>query len=131
MFAQTKTKKLSNENIVLNFLKGLLVAISISFALIILFALFLKWLDLSDVWIVPMTLLIKGISVLIGSLVAIRGTSKGLVKGLSFGAIYTLLAFVIFGVLAQNFSFDIGLLLDFAFTMLLGAIVGIIKVNRA
>lgn len=131
MFAHTKTKTDAKENVVLDFVKGLIVAILISFALIVVFALILKWLDLSDNWIVPITLVIKGVSVLFGSIVAIRGKSKGLIKGVVFGLLYTFFAFLIFGLLAKNFTFDLGLLLDFAFTMLLGAIVGIIKVNRS
>ena len=130
MAVGSKTKSIAKENIVFDFVKGLIVSIILSFALIIVFALFIKWLDLSDVWIVPITLLIKAISVLLGSIIAIKGTSRGLIKGAVFGTIYILFAFVIFGTLAGSFSFDVGLLLDFAFAALLGAIVGIIKVNR-
>lgn len=130
MFASSKTKSVAKENVFFDFLKGIIVSVILSFALIIVFALLLKWLDLSDVWIVPVTLIIKAVSVLAGSLVAIKGNSKGLIKGAVFGAIYVCLAFVIFGFLAGSFTFDVGLLLDFAFASLLGAIVGIIKVNK-
>ena len=69
-------------------------------------------------------------NVVLESLVASKGTSKGLIKGAVFGVIYVSLAFLIFGLLASSFTFDIGLLLDYGFAALLGALVGIIKVNR-
>lgn len=130
MFGRSKSKSLSNENVVFDFAKGLIVSILISFALIVVFALLLKWFDIGDLWIVPITLIIKGISVLCGSILSIKGTSKGLLKGVIFGAIYVCFAFIIFGLIAGGFTFDAGLLLDFAFAMLLGGLVGIIKVNR-
>ncbi len=133
MFAKLKTKSISNENknMIFDFVKGLLASIMISFALIILFAFILKCFDISDIAIVPVTLLIKGISVFVGSFIAIKGKSKGLIKGVVFGAIYVILAFLVFGIIAGNFSFDVGLLLDFAFAILLAGLVGIIKVNKA
>ena len=114
MAVGTKTKRIAKESVVLDFLKGLIVSIIISFAMIILFALFIKWFDMSDVWIVPITLVIKGVSVLFGSLIAIKGTSKGLIKGAIFGAIYVVFAFLIFGILAGSLAIDVSLLLDFA-----------------
>lgn len=130
MFAHSKTNKISKDSIVLDFVKGMIVALLISLALVILFAFCLKWFSLSDSTIVPITLLIKGISVLVGSLIAVRGNSKGLIKGLSFGAIYIVFAFIVFSLLAGSFSLGVSSLLDLAFGALLGGIVGIVKVNR-
>ena len=132
MFAWLKSKTISEDNksVIFDFVKGLLASILISFALIVLFAFILKCFDISDVAIVPSTLLIKGISVFVGSIIAIKGKDKGLIKGAVFGAIYVVFAFFIFGIIAANFTFDLGLILDFAFAVLLGSIVGIVKVNR-
>ena len=130
MFAHSKTENFSNENIVFNFFKGILLATLTSLGLIVLFAFCLKWFSLPDIVITPVTLAVKGISVLIGSLVAVKGESKGLVKGVSFGAIYIVIAFVIFSVLSGTFSFGVSSLLDLAFASLLGGVVGIVKVNR-
>ncbi len=132
MFAHFKSKSISdeNKNLIFAFVKGLLAALLISFALIVVFAFILKCFNISDVAIVPVTLLIKGISVFVGSMIAVNGKNKGLVKGVVFGAIYVLLAFLVFGIIAANFTFDFGLILDFAFACLLGALVGIVKVNK-
>lgn len=131
MFASSKTKFDSNENVMLDFLKGILIASLISLGLIVLFAYSLKWFEISDVFIVPATLIIKGISVVIGSVIAIKGTSKGLVKGALFGAIYIVVALVVFSVLAGTFQIGVSTILDIAFASLLGGIVGIVKVNKA
>ena len=130
MFASSKIKIDSNENVFFDFFKGILIASLTSLGLVILFAFCLKWFDLSDVYIVPTTLAIKGVSVLIGSLFAIKGTTNGLIKGAVFGAIYILFALIVFSVLAGTFSFGTTTLLDVAFASLLGGVVGSIKVNR-
>jgi len=130
MFASSKTENFANENVVFNFLKGILISTLLSLGLVVLFAFCLKWFALSDTVIVPVTLAIKGVSVLFGSLFAVKGHSKGLIKGLLFGAIYIVIAFIVFSVLSGSFAFSVSSLLDLAFTSLLGGIVGIIKVNR-
>ena len=123
-------KNMFFSQIVLDFLKGIIIALLISLGLIIAFAFLLKWFDINDNFIPAITLLVKGLSVLIGSLIAIKGDSKGLLKGVCFGSIYIFLAFVIFSILSGNFSINLSILLDLAFAAIIGGIVGIIKVNK-
>lgn len=127
-YAKTSTGKL-NENIVFSFLKGLIISILISFALIILLAFSLKWFSLDEKYISPLNLVIKTVSVLIGSFVAIKGENKGLIKGVVFGLIYILSAFLSFSLLSNSFNVNSGLLLDILFACIAGGLVGIIKVN--
>ncbi len=130
MFGRSKTETLSNENIIFDFFKGLLVATLLSLGFVILFAFCMKWFMIADEFIAPITLVIKGVSVISGSAIAIKGKSKGLIKGMMFGVIYILLAFVVFSMLAGTFSIGLNTLLDVAFASLLGGIVGIVKVNK-
>ncbi len=130
MFARSKTKTIAKENIILDFAKGIVIAMLISLALIVLFAFCLKWFNISDGFIVPVTLIIKGLSVLVGSLIAVKGNSRGLLKGAGFGAVYIVIAFLVFSILSGSFGIGLSSLLDFAFSILLGGIVGIVKVNR-
>lgn len=125
-FSKSGTK----QNNILNYLKGLIVAMLISFGLIILLALSLKWFSLDEKFITPINLGIKTISVIVGSLIAIKSESKGLVKGVTFGLLYVILAFVSFSILAKSFAVDLSLLLDIVFACLAGGIVGIVKVNN-
>ena len=129
MFQQAKAY--SNENIVFDFFKGLLVAALLSLGLVIFAAFCLKWFSIGDEFIAPITLLIKGASVFVGALFAIKGHSKGLVKGVIFGLVYVVVAFIVFSVLAGTAVFGVSTILDVLFASLLGGIVGIVKVNKS
>ena len=89
-------KNTFSKGVILDFVKGIIIAIALSLGLTVLFAFILKWVNISDSFIPAITLLIKGISVLVGSLVAVKGDAKGLIKGASFGEIYIIFAFLIF-----------------------------------
>lgn len=130
MFSRSKSEKLSNDNIFFDFVKGIIIAIIISLGLVVLFAFILKGFSLSDSVITPVTMIIKAVSVVVGALVAVKGNSKGLVKGISFGTIYIVIAFLIFSILAGSFSVGVSGLLDLISAATCGGIVGIIKVNR-
>lgn len=127
--AFAKSEKLSN-NLLLSFVKGLIVSMLISFGLIILLAFCLKWFSLDEKYILPLNLAIKTISVLVGSGIAIKGESRGLIKGVSFGFLYIITAFVSFSILAKSFSVSLSFVLDVVFACLAGGLVGIIKVNK-
>lgn len=118
------------DNLILSFIKGLIVSMLISFGLIILLAFCLKWFSFDEKYISPLNLAIKTISVLIGSIIAIKGESKGLLKGVCFGLLYIVVAFVSFSVLAKSFAIDVSFLLDVLFSCIAGGLVGIIKVNK-
>lgn len=126
----TRTKNLQNENIILNFIKGLIISLMISFGLVILFAFILKWSPLLENYIFVGTMLIKILSASVGAILAIKGDSFGLFKGLLFGLIYISFAFIIFSFLAGNFDFDKQTILDYVLCGLTGAIIGVIKVNK-
>ena len=128
-YSKSKTEKISS-NIVVSFLKGLIVSMLVSFALIILLALSLKWFSLDEKFISPINLAIKTISVIVGACIAVKGENRGLIKGVAFGLLYIVSAFVSFSVLAKSFSLDMGFVLDILFAGIAGGIVGIIKVNR-
>ena len=128
-FAKSKSSIMGG-NIILGYIKGLIVSMLVSFALVILLAFSLKWFSMSEKLISPINLAIKTISVLVGSCIAVKGNSKGLLKGVLFGFLYISLAFISFSFLANTFSMDLSLILDVLFACIAGGIVGIIKVNR-
>ena len=122
--------KSEKNNLVLDYLKGLILSMMLSFGLVLIFAFSLKWIAINDSTIMPINLAIKIISVIFGSMVAVKGDSKGLVKGVIFGMVYMLVAFVSFSILASSFMFDLSFLLDVVCSAIAGGIVGIIKVNK-
>ena len=113
-----------------NYIKGIVVAIISSLLLVVVFALFVKWFTLSDRVIVPVTMCIKGVSVALGAIFAVRGESRGLIKGVAFGAIYISISFLLFGLLSGSLSFGLSNLLDLVCVCALGGVVGIVKVNK-
>lgn len=130
MTSFSRTSELSNENVLLSYLKGLIVSLLISFAFVILFAFCLKWFDISENYIFVGTMIIKVLSAMFGAMVAIKGKSKGLIKGLIFGIVYISIAFIVFSFLAGSFTFDGQTALDFLASSIIGGIVGVIKVNK-
>ncbi len=127
---KTKNKERSEGTLILlRYLKSLFISLIITFGCIIIFAFVIKWASLPDSVISPVNLVIKGISVFFGVFVLTKASTKGLVNGIIFACLYTLLAFTIFSLLAGTFVLGFGLLADFAFTAVVGAIAGIIGVN--
>lgn len=127
--AKSKSSSVS-ENLILSYLKGLIVSMLVSFGLVILLAFSLKWFSVSEKLITPLNLLIKTISVVVGSCIAIKGESKGLIKGVLFGFLYITAAFASFSFLSKTFMIDLSFMLDVLFACVAGGTIGIIKVNR-
>ena len=129
---KTETQK-QNEGIIkqniFRYLKALFVSLIITFACIILFAFIIKWASLPDKVISPVNMAIKAISVFFGAMVLTRNSTKGMLQGLLFAGIYTILAFTIFSILAQNLTLGLGLIADLAFAVVVGAIGGAVGVN--
>ena len=127
----SNTTVITKNNETLRFTKGLIVAVILSLGLVLLFAFCLKWFDLADSFIVPVNMAIKGLCVVVGSIISIKkDTEKGLLKGASFGALFIVLAFVVFSILSGSFSLNLSNLLDLVFASTLGGIVGVVKVNK-
>ena len=110
----------------LSFLKCLFIALIITFASNILFAFVIKWVGLSDSVITPVNLVIKALSVFIAVLVLTKNKTRGLIKGISFAIVYTFASFIIFSILAGEFVLGLGLVADFAFNIIVGAITGLL-----
>lgn len=129
---KTETQK-QNEGIIkqniFRYLKALFVSLIITFACIILFAFIIKWASLPDKVISPVNMAIKAISVFFGAMVLTRNSTKGMLQGLLFAGIYTILAFTIFSILAQKLTLGLGLVADLAFAVVVGAIGGAVGVN--
>ncbi|MBQ8468821.1 MAG: TIGR04086 family membrane protein [Clostridia bacterium] len=111
------------------FVKAISISLIISFALVIIFALAIKYLLLPDSTIIPVNLAIKAISVILGTIIITKDRSGGLKKGLLFGLIYTAISFLIFSAISAKFALDYTIFLDLLFSMSVGAIVGVIRVN--
>lgn len=111
-------------------LKGTLISLAVSLVGILIFAFIIKYVAVPTSAIKPINQVIKGLSLLIGTYIALRKTNKmGLVSGLLIGLFYTVLAFLVFSILDGNFEFSKTLVNDLLFGGIIGAICGVIAVN--
>lgn len=106
-----------------------LVSAVVSLGLILLFALFIKWFNLSDGVIAPINIVIKIISIAVGVIIVTRDGKSGIKKGSMVGAIYIILCYIIFSVLLGNFSLSLSNLWDVLLGVVSGGILGVIFVN--
>ena len=111
-------------------IKGVSVALAISLVAILLFAFLLRWTNISDSLIAPVNQVIKCVSIFLGVLFGLKKVKKnGIINGLLIGFFYTILAFLVFSLLDGAFNFDRSFLNDLIFSLVTGAICGIICVN--
>lgn len=118
------------KNLILSVLSGTIVAISITLILILIFALLIRFLNISDNWIFPVNQVIKVISMFVGAVVFLKKhREKGFLKGILLGVTYYLLSYIVFSILQGGFTLSISNVYDLILTTLMGGLVGIIVVN--
>lgn len=106
-----------------------LVATIVSLGLILIFALFIKWFNLSDGVIAPINIVIKIISIAVGVIMVTRDGKGGIKKGSIVGASYIVLCYLIFSALLGSFSLGVSNLWDILLGVVSGGILGVIFVN--
>ncbi len=105
--------------------KGVLCALACSLVLTVVFASILRGSSWSSKVIYPVNQGIKMLSVLIGTLLFVRG-EKGWLKGLAIGILFTMLSYLVFSAIGGDFSLSwlvvVETLLGATFGLLSGAI---------
>lgn len=110
--------------------KGVLFSLIFTAVAVLLLAVLYKFVEMSDGAIKIANQIIKIASVALGVKIALKkDKSKGLLKGAIVGVLYTILSFVLFSLLAKNFSFSLSLVTDIVFAGLVGLIFGVLFVN--
>jgi len=123
--SEQETKKISVFSLAL----GSIISVIMSLGMILVFALVIKWFNLSDSIITPVNIFIKIISIAIGVFVVTRDGKQGFIKGLLVGLIYVVCCYVIFSLLLGSFSLTASNFLDLVLGLVSGAICGIMFVN--
>ena len=128
--AQNLNEEGEKPKVWLNILNGSFVALSVSLVGILIFAFFIKYVAVPTEAIKPVNQVIKGISLLVGTFVALKKVNQmGLINGLLIGLCYTVIAFLVFSILDGNFEFNKTLVNDLLFGGIIGGICGVIAVN--
>ncbi|HEY8443773.1 MAG TPA: TIGR04086 family membrane protein [Clostridia bacterium] len=124
-----KTKSPEKSSMYLEVLKALTIALIISLVFILLMALIITFVDVSDTAINIINQVIKGVALLASSIIAFKEKSNGWKKGLLLGVIYIIAAFLIFSLMNGKFTFGWNILFDLIFGSIMGLICGIFAVN--
>ena len=114
---------------ILPYFLGSLVSLICALALVLVFALFVRFFGVTNSLITPINIVIKIISITLGVAIATKNGRKGIVKGAIVGVLFTILCQLSFAIISRSFSFGLTLLSDFALALAIGSISGIIFVN--
>ncbi|HBW05522.1 MAG TPA: TIGR04086 family membrane protein [Clostridiales bacterium] len=109
-------------------LKAVLFATLISLALVLIFAIVIRFANVENKVIMPVNVTIKILSLFAGVLLAFKNPQNGLVKGAISGLVYMLFTFLIFSAL-NGFKDVTFSWIDLITLPVAGAISGIIAVN--
>ena len=108
--------------------KGANLSLIVSLISILIFAFIIKMAGLNNGVIKCVNQFIKIISIFLGCAFFVKG-GMGLVKGLLLGVIFFLLITLIFSLFGGGLAIDLGFILDLLFCAVVGAISGVISVN--
>lgn len=120
-------KETKKSTAIFDVLKALIISVIISLVLVLLAALIIKLFNIKNGVIPIINQIIKGVSILLGCLIALKNGSNGWLKGIIVGIFYIALAFVIFSLLDGNFSFGLNILNDVALGSITGMVSGILS----
>ena len=109
-------------------IKATLLALAVSLMVALAFAVILRVSGMGERWIYTINQLAKGISILVGVAVFVRG-EKGWLKGGGVGLLFTGLSYLAFSAIGGDFSLSWLILLELLIAFLVGAISGIFTVN--
>lgn len=118
----------SNDNFLLNVIKGIGTALIVALVGVLIFAAVVKFASLSETVIKSVNQFIKVLAVFLGCFFSIKG-GQGLIKGAIVGGVSTAIMQLLFALFGGNVWFGLGFILDVAFTLVIGAISGVIVVN--
>ena len=115
----------------LNILKGVCISIIFTLVCLFVFSCILVYSNLSESLIQPVIIVITGISILLGSSICNRKTTKnGFLNGAFVGGIYMLLIYLLSSISNDiNFALNLQSIIMIITGMLAGVIGGIIGVN--
>ncbi len=121
-----KLKSINTSN-VMGVLKACLLAIVSTLIGIVIFAIILKFTDLSSGVIDYINDIIKAISIFVMVLFIKKWTDGNLlIKSIIGGLLYSVLSFVIFSILNGGFSFNMSIVYDLLFSLISAMIVAVI-----
>lgn len=118
-----------NKNFI-RIIKGSILAVVISFMFLLIYAALLTYTSISESTMIPVVIIISGISILIGSSISsLKIKRQGMLNGALVGLIYMLSIYVISSVFLTGFSLNMNAMIMILIGILTGIIGGVIGVN--
>ena len=118
------------KNNYISILKGSLLAIVITIVCLTIYAAILTYTSVSENTIVPVVLVVSGISILIASSISARKLKKqGRINGGIIGLIYILAIYLLSSILSAEFSLNTSSILMILVCIITGMVGGIIGIN--
>ncbi len=118
------------KNNFLKILKGSLISIIISFAVLLITALILRYTNIPENVITIIIMVVSAISIMIGSIFATRKLNKnGLLNGTLVGITYFIILYILSSIFVTGFSINAKTMITLFLTILFGMIGGIIGIN--
>ncbi len=110
-------------------LKAVLYSLVVSIVCVLIYAICVKFIHISDVGIVIGNTVIKLVSLLVGCFFAFKNFEEGLIKGVLVGVLYAIVSQFVFSIISGDGLFSGITLWGILFSIIVGAISGIIAVN--
>ena len=118
----------SSNKFIKKIFKGVLISLVVSFVLLAIFAIVLTYTSVSENTIVPVIIVVTGISILVGTILESRKIVKnGIGLGGIIGLVYVLILYIISSLLNADFSINMQsfiLILVAIFSGMIGGIIG-------
>ena len=123
------TKEKSNSNLI-KIIKGSAIAIVLSLIFLTIYAAILSFTSVSETTMVPVVLVLTGISILIGSsMSSISIKKQGIINGGLVGLIYVLFLYIVSSIAGIGFGLNMNAIIMLIVGIITGMIGGVIGVN--
>lgn len=110
-------------------IKGVIFSLIISVLTVIVFAIIVKFANLSSKTVEIVNIALKIISILTGTLLAVGSGRQGLFKGGIIGLLFVLVSYLVFSLINGSFSVNPLTVFDVIFCLVAGLLSGVFAVN--
>lgn len=119
----------NTQSSIMSIVKGVLWSVVLSLGLVLIYAVVVYFAEIGESVIPIVNQVIKGVSIFLGCLLSIRGSSNGWLKGAIIGMIYIVISTAIFAALTMQLELNIGTVNDIVLSGVFGIVSGIICAN--
>ena len=125
-----KVEDVTKDKNIFKIIKGSIISIIITLIALTIYAAVLSYTTVSESTMVPVVIIITGISILIGSSISsISIKKKGIIHGGLVGLIYIIFLYILSSIVFAGFSLNMNSIIMIIVSILTGMIGGIIGVN--